>query len=159
MSKTLLFDFVEQTKDLYLLLFLILLFPQKTAATTFYVNDNVTKGDIYTTAIGDDSNDGITIASPKLSIWSTYQKAQKGDTIIIDTGNYGELSTTGVLSFDNTKNINFIIAGISGDSFSKTPLPLNQKVSPSEFYIINDKPIDRDTYMQRMQNSVKKKSQ
>ena len=126
-------------------------FIQKSAATTFYINDSATKGDIYTTAIGYDSNDGTTSATPKLSIWVTYEKAQEGDTIIIDTGIYTELSK-GILSFVNDKKITFIIAGISDNVFLKTPLPTNQKISPSEFYIVNDKPIERDAYMQRLRN-------
>ena len=126
-------------------------FIQKSAATTFYINDNATKGDIYTTAIGNDSNDGTTSATPKLSIWATYKKAQEGDTIIIDTGIYNELSK-GILSFVNDKKITFIVAGTSDNVLSKTPLPVNQKVSPSEFYIVNDKPIERDAYMQRLRN-------
>lgn len=159
MRKPLLFSSLKHKRYHFLVLWLILIFVQKSAATTFYVNDNSTKGDIYTTAIGNDSNDGISVGSPKLSISATYQKAQKGDTIIIDTGSYNELSTKGILSFDNTKKIIFIIAGVSDGILSKTPLPANQKVSPSEFYIINDKPIERDAYMQRLQNGVTNKPQ
>lgn len=159
MRKPLLFSSLKHKRYHFLALCLILFFVQKSAATTFYVNDNFTKGDIYTTAIGNDSNVGISVGSPKLSISATYQKAQKGDTIIIDTGSYNELSTKGILSFDNTKKIIFIIAGVSDGILSKTPLPANQKVSPSEFYIINDKPIERDAYMQRLQNGVTNKPQ
>ena len=159
MRKPLLFSYLKQKRCHYLVLWLLLFFAQKTAATTFYVNDNMTKGDIYTTTIGNDSNDGTTIASPKLSISATYQKAQKGDTIIIDTGSYADLSTKGILAFDNIKNITFIIAGISDGVFSKTPLPSNQKVSPSEFYIVNDKPIERDAYMQQLHNGAVKTPQ
>ena len=159
MRKRLLFHSVKQNRCHYLALWLVLFLTQKSAATTFYINDKATKGDIYTTAIGNDLNDGITLGSPKLSITATYQKAEKGDTIIIDTGSYIELSTKGILSFDNAKKITFIIAGISDGIFSKTPLPANQKVSPSEFYIVNDKPIERDAYMRRLQNGVINKPQ
>ena len=152
MRKSLLSNTTKQNRCDYLVFLVTLFFIQKSAATTFYINDNATKGDVYTTSIGNDSNDGITSANPKLSIWATYEKAQEGDTIIIDTGSYAELTTKGILSFDNTKKIIFIIAGVSDGVFAKTPLPVNQKVSPSEFYIVNDKPIERDAYMQRLRN-------
>lgn len=132
---------------------------QKTAATTFYVNDNDAKGDIYTTAIGNDTNDGISTASPKLSIRSVYERAQDGDIIIIDTGSYAELSAKGELLFEVSKKIKFIIAGISDAIFSKTPLPANLKVNPTEIYIDKDKPIDRETYLQQLQSKKTKKSQ
>ena len=151
MRKSLLFNTTKQKRCHYLVFLVTIFFIQKSAATTFYINDNATKGDIYTTAIGNDSNDGKTSATPKLSIWATYKKAQEGDTIIIDTGIYNELSK-GILSFVNDKKITFIVAGISDNVLSKTPLPTNQKVSPSEFYIVNDKPIERDAYMQRLRN-------
>lgn len=151
MRKSLLFNTTKQKRYHYLVFLVTLFFFQKSAATTFYINDNATKGDIYTTAIGNDFNDGTTSANPKLSIWVTYEKAQEGDTIIIDTGSYTELSK-GILSFENTKKIKFIIAGISDSLFSKTALPTNQKVSSEEFYIVNDKSVDRNTYMRQLQN-------
>ena len=151
MRKSLLFNTTKQKRCHYLVFLVTIFFIQKSAATTFYINDNATKGDIYTTAIGNDSNDGTTSATPKLSIWATYKKAQEGDTIIIDTGIYNELPK-GILSFVNDKKITFIVAGTSDNVLSKTPLPVNQKVSPSEFYIVNDKPIERDAYMQRLRN-------
>ena len=151
MRKSLLFNTTKQKRCHYLVVLVTLFFIQKSAATTFYINDNTTKGDIYTTAIGNDSNDGATSATPKLSIWTTYEKAQEGDTIIIDIGIYTELSK-GILSFVNDKNITFIIAGVSDNEFPKTPLPTNQKVSPEEFYIVNDKPVDRNTYTRQLQN-------
>ncbi len=159
MRKVLLFDSINQNKYRMIVFFLIFFFFQKSAATTFYINDNNSKGDIYTTALGNDSNDGITSASPKLSIRKTYEKAQDDDIIIIDTGIYPDLSDKGVLSFNITKKIKFIIAGFSDGLYSRTPLPVNQKVSPEEFYIVNDKPIDRDAYIHRPRNGVITKPQ
>lgn len=132
---------------------------QKSAATTFYINDNNTKGDVYTTVIGNDTNDGISAATPKLSIMAAYEKAQEGDTIIIDTGNYAELSADGKVLFAVTKKVTFIIAGITEPVFSKNPLPTNIKVNPTEIYIDKDKPVDRETYLQSRQNKKTKKSQ
>lgn len=132
---------------------------QKSAATTYYINDNSTKGDIYTSFIGNDNNDGISSASPKLTIWSAYEKSQDGDTIIIDTGSYKDLSAKGELLFTVSKKITFIIAGVSDTVFSKTPLPANIKVSPTDIYIDQDKPIDRETYLQKLRNGEIKKPQ
>lgn len=36
--------------------------------------------------------------------------------------------------------------------FEKTPLPAVQKVSPAVFYIINDQPVDEQTYKRSLQS-------
>ena len=86
-----------------------------------------------------------------------YKIAKENDTIIVDIGNYNEISIKGEFTFENTKNIKFIVAGFSDEIYSKTPLPTNEKVSPTIFYIKNDKPIDRDTYLRNLQNEVDRK--
>ena len=141
-----------------LLLCFIVLFCPQINATTFYVNDNSTKGDIYTTTVGNDLNEGISPDNPKLTILSAYKIAKEGDTIIVDIGNYSEISIKGKLLFENTKKIKFLIAGFSDEIYSKTPLPTNEKVSPTVFYIKNDKPIDRDTYLRNLQNGIDRKN-
>lgn len=40
--------------------------------------------------------------------------------------------------------------------FKKTPLPLNQKVSPEIFYVLDDKPVDRQKYVDATANQGKK---
>jgi hypothetical protein len=143
-----------------LLLFgFLCLFIQSATATIFYVNDNTVKGDRYTTVVGNDMNDGISSATPKLSIHAAYEKAQDGDTIIIDTGSYAELSDKNELLFTVLKKIKFVIAGFSDTVFAKTPLPTNIKVNPAEIYIDKDKPTDRETYLQQLQIKKTKKSQ
>ena len=57
-GKILLFNFIKKKKHNNLLLCFIVLFCPKINATTFYVNDISTKGDIYTTAIGSNPNYG-----------------------------------------------------------------------------------------------------
>lgn len=156
MVKFLQFNFISEMRFSILICYVVL-FCSKINATTFFVNDNSTKGDIYTTTIGNDSNDGTSPDKPKLTILSAYKIAKEGDTIIVDIGNYNELSTKGELSFENIKKINFLIASLSDGIFSKTPLPSNEKVSPTEFYIKDDKPIDRETYLRNLQNGVDKK--
>lgn len=157
MSQILPFSNSKNKYYYYLLLWLMLFTAQKIAATTYYINDGATKGDIYTTSVGNDSNDG-TSASPKLCIQSTCEIAKDGDTIIIDTGSYKELSTKGELLFSVTKKIKFIIAGITDTIFLKIPLPVNIKVNPTEIYLDKDKPVDRETYLQRLQSTTTKKS-
>ena len=128
-------------------------------ATTYYINDTSTKGDIYTTTIGLESNDGITASSPKISITEVYKIASDGDTIIIDSGNYKELTSDGKLLFENNKNIVFIIAGSADKVFSKIPLPTHLKVNPTEIYIDQDKPTDRESYLKKIRLNQNRKSE
>jgi hypothetical protein len=148
--KPLLSLFVKKILFHYFIVGFVLLFFQKTRATTFYVIDASVKGDTYTTAIGNDNNDGVSPASPKLSIWSTYQKAQDEDTIIIDTFSYKDFSSNGILLYDITKKVKFIIVGNTDSNFLKIPLPTNEIVSPAIFCIKNDKPIDREAYLRNL---------
>lgn len=158
MGLILLFNFIKQMKCNNLLLCFVILSCPKINATTFYVNDNSIKGDIYTTAIGKDSNDGASPDKPKLTILSAYTIAREDDTIIVDIGNYDEISAKGEFLFENTKKIKFLIAGFSDEIYSKIPLPTNEKVSPTVFYIKNDKPIDREAYLRNLQNGVDRKN-
>lgn len=153
LSKVLLFYFKHKRYNNLFLCFVVLFCP-KINATTFYVNDISTKGDIYTTAVGNDSNEGTSPNKPKLTILSAYSEAKENDTIIVDIGNYSELSIKGELLFENIKKIKFFIAGFSDEIYSKIPLPTNEKVSPTVFYIKNDKPIDREAYLRNLQNGV-----
>ena len=134
----------------YLLLGFLFFLIQKSQAATFYINDNDTKGDVYTTAVGNDSNQGTSASGPRLSIWTTYEKAQDGDTIFIDTGNYNELSSNKELLFANSKKIIFVIAGAPDAVLSKNPFPDNVKLNPANIYLDNDKPVDRKTYIQQL---------
>ena len=154
LSKVLLFYFIKKKRYNNLFLCFIVLFCQKINAKTFYVNDISTKGDVYTTTIGNDSNKGDFPNQPKLTILSAYTIAKENDTIVVDTGNYSELSKKGELLFINTKKIKFFIVGFSDQIYSKTPLPANEKVSPTVFYIKDDKPIDRDAYLRNLENKV-----
>ncbi|HEY9108125.1 MAG TPA: right-handed parallel beta-helix repeat-containing protein, partial [Roseateles sp.] len=57
---------------------------------TYYVNDGSRTGDEYTTAVGNDANDGLTPDKPKASIQSVLlaYDLNPGDVILVDTGNY-----------------------------------------------------------------------
>ncbi|MBK7765952.1 MAG: right-handed parallel beta-helix repeat-containing protein [Sulfuritalea sp.] len=56
----------------------------------FYVNDGVLLGDEYTSAMGDDSNDGRTAATPKASLQALLNAydMKPGDLVLVDTGSY-----------------------------------------------------------------------
>jgi len=53
----------------------------------FYVNDAVSTGDYFTTAVGSNDNKGLA-SSPFATIDYAYSKAQNGDTIFVDAGSY-----------------------------------------------------------------------
>lgn len=63
MTKILLFNFIKQRRHNNIILCFIVLFCSKINATTFYVNDTSNKRDVYTTAIGNDSNYGTCTSS------------------------------------------------------------------------------------------------
>ena len=69
-------------------------FHLATTTTIFYVNDGFTDGDEYTTAIGNDDNDGRSANKPKASLQALLNAYdfKPGDIILIDTGLYN-LST------------------------------------------------------------------
>ncbi len=58
--------------------------------SVFYVNDGSTAGDQYSTAIGNDANDGLTPATPKATIRGVLEAydLDAGDVIRVDTGYY-----------------------------------------------------------------------
>lgn len=128
----------------------------KMTAVNLYVNDTSLKGDLYTRAIGNDNNDGLTPDTPKLSITAVYRSAKEGDVIYVDYGKYKELNASGELLFENKKNIHFIIAVTAGEVFSKSPFPANEKIAPEIFYIKNDQPVSRETYLKQLPSNSKK---
>ncbi len=59
-------------------------------ATTYYVNDAFTNGDIYTTLGGNDAVPGTSSNAPKLTLNSVLTNSfLPGDVIYVDTGTYG----------------------------------------------------------------------
>jgi Ca2+-binding RTX toxin-like protein len=60
------------------------------AGNSYYVNDGSTTGDVYTTAIGNDTNSGKTAADPMASLaalLNVYQ-LKAGDAVYVDSGTY-----------------------------------------------------------------------
>ena len=60
------------------------------AATTYYINDSSTVGDVYCTQLGNDANDGRTPSTPKLALNNLLDTCtlSAGDVVLIDTGTY-----------------------------------------------------------------------
>lgn len=64
------------------------------AGTTFYVNDNSTRGDQYTTAVGSNRNTGMSPADPLPSLNVLFRTYSLGgtDTVYVDNGTYNDFS-------------------------------------------------------------------
>jgi len=135
---------------------LFLLVSTNLHATNYYVNDISTLGDIYTSAIGNDINDGKSPSTPKLTLLAAYKIASTGDVIYVDTGNYLQNDAFNSAIASNSKKVQIIRASIDTPVYKKNPLPTNQKVSPAIFYVSNDKPVEREVYMQQRQNTARK---
>jgi len=78
--------------------FLILLFITvylSGRCTVYYVNDNSTVGDVYCTAVGNGSNDGLSPSTPKalLSQIITSYVLTANDIVYIDKGTYTDAIT------------------------------------------------------------------
>lgn len=79
-------------------------------AASYYVNDLSTSGDVYSTAPGNDANDGLTPATPKLSLTNllaSYTLAP-GDVVYIDTGVYSNYTVSITASGTPTNPIIFV---------------------------------------------------
>jgi len=78
-------------RKLYII-FIVLFISLNLFGASYYVNDDNTIGDRYCTAVGNDTNDGKTPATPKRTITnllSTYNLGP-GDIVYIDAGIYNE---------------------------------------------------------------------
>ncbi len=97
-------------------------------AVDYYVNDASTVGDIYTTAVGNPGNDGLTPNTPKSSIQDVINLGLiAGDNVYIDAGLYQEspkaVGLTGTvgnpISFIGADSSLTIIEGISDPSIAE----------------------------------------
>lgn len=102
-------------KNSIISLVLMAWFSALSAQNFYYVNDNSTAGDRFTSAVGNTANNGLTPATPKASlsqIWLAYgptgsNTLAAGDTILIDAGTY----TTDISLTINVPGITFKGAG------------------------------------------------
>ena len=85
------------------------------AQTSWYVNDNSTSGDIYTTAIGNNANAGTSASAPKLTLGAAFTAAAAGDIIYVDKGTF---TATGNKMFTFNKAITIIGAGTGNTIFT-----------------------------------------
>ena len=60
------------------------------SATNYYVNDNSTVNDVYTSVVGNNANDGFTVITPKATLTNVLSTYVLGatDTVFIDAGTY-----------------------------------------------------------------------
>ena len=71
-------------------------------ALAYYVNDTSTVNDVYCTVAGSDTNDGVTVGTPKASIQAILDAydLEPGDTVYVDTGNYSLTNNVEITSDD-----------------------------------------------------------
>lgn len=81
-------------KKIYLTLVLLNITLFSFSQTRYYVNDNSTAGDVFTTAIGNNANPG-TAAAPFASINFAVASALAGDIIYVDAGTFTANITIG----------------------------------------------------------------
>jgi hypothetical protein len=60
-------------------------------AVSIYVNDGSLVGDVYCNAVGNNSNNGLTPSTPKLTLAAALSISNNGDIIYIDNGNYNDV--------------------------------------------------------------------
>jgi hypothetical protein len=88
----------KNIKKLKFYFFTILLFciSNKSFSATYYVNDGNTIGDFYCTAVGNNSNNGLSPSTPKATLtnlFTTYTGIlTSGDIIRIDAGTYNDVN-------------------------------------------------------------------
>ncbi len=123
------------------LLFLSCTLSNYVTATNYYVNDASATGDTYCLAIGNNSNNGLTAGTPKLTLknlWMTYGPSgtnvlTSGDVIFIDAGTY---SATGGASVDEA-GFDITVAGLTfmGSNMNTTIFDHNHHGTPTEYFM------------------------
>ena len=78
------------------------------SATNYYVNDNSTVNDVYTSVVGNNANDGLTASTPFATLTYALTIVSPGDVIYVDAGTYYDRKLQ--LNIDN---ISIIGAGSS----------------------------------------------
>ncbi len=113
-------------------------FALRNVSFNFFVNDNSTNGDVYTTAIGVSTNLGLTPATPKDSIenmLSTWD-LEAGDTVYVDTGAYTNSSavTIGQLDAGGISNqVRVVIQGSTNSTAGGTVIDRRGVANGIEF--------------------------
>ncbi|MBR3583291.1 MAG: right-handed parallel beta-helix repeat-containing protein [Kiritimatiellae bacterium] len=94
------------------------LFAIKNDPANYYVNDAATDGDVYCTAAGKTSNDGLSPATPMLSLETLLgrYKVEPGDTVYVDTGTYPRTSTLTIAISTPGATNNLVIQGSTNEA-------------------------------------------
>lgn len=94
------------------------LFAIKNDPAKYYVNDAATDGDVYCTAEGNASNDGLSPATPMLSLETLLgqYKVEPGDTVYVDTGTYPRSSTLTIAISTPGATNNLVIQGSTNEA-------------------------------------------
>ena len=87
----------------------------------FYVNDNSQSGDVFTTAVGNNANNGFSTA-PFSTPDYAYSQTQAGDTIYVDAGIYN----MGGLTYSFPKAVTFL-----GSNYNLSPNDGANKLLPN----------------------------
>ncbi len=101
------------------------LFALKNEPLGYYVNDAGTNGDVYTTAPGNDANDGLRPSTPKATLQNMLNSyiLEGGDQVLIDTGTYLLTNSVVVDSvISGTRTNLFIIQGSTNEAAGGTVL-------------------------------------
>ena len=98
------------------------LFAIKNEPAKYYVNDGATEGDVYCTAAGKASNDGLSPATPMLSLETLLgrYKVEPGDTVYVDTGTYPRSSTLTIAISTPGATNNLVIQGSTNEAAGGT---------------------------------------
>ena len=99
----------------YYLLIVSLLFFSNAFSANWYVNDNSPSGDVYCTAVGNDTNNGTSPSTPKLTLNAAYAAAVAGDVIYVDKGTFTGAGNRALIF---NKAIKIIGAGSSNTIFT-----------------------------------------
>lgn len=96
----------EANTNIYSMTFTNFVF--RNGAFAYYLNDEATVGDIYTTAPGNDSNLGTSPGTPKKNLFTLLGQAdlEPGDVVYIDTGNYPLAVNVVIGEFDSGQETN-----------------------------------------------------
>ena len=94
------------------------LFAIKNDPANYYVNDAATDGDVYCTAAGKATNDGLSPATPMLSLETLLgrYKVEPGDTVYVDTGTYPRSSTLTIAISTPGATNNLVIQGSTNEA-------------------------------------------
>lgn len=92
------------------------------AQTNYYVNDAATVGDVFCTAIGDASNNGLTAGTPQLTVQAVFDGNDLGpnDTVFVDNGMYATGTTIADVTDAGagTGHVNIVGAGMGNTVIS-----------------------------------------